>query len=104
MKNTIIAAALLSMFSVSALAAPGGASATAKGHGSAVKASAQDSTRVKGAGGVSSTAKGHGGAVSDTVRKNSKKDQAPAATSTAPVADPVPASVPAPAPTAPIAP
>ncbi|MBC7658696.1 MAG: hypothetical protein H7249_03225 [Chitinophagaceae bacterium] len=94
MKNTIIAAVLLSMFSVSALAAPGGASATAKGHGSDIKAAAHDSTRVKGAGGLSASAKGHGGAVSGTVRKNSKADQAPVDTSTAPVAT---------APTAPVA-
>lgn len=80
MKNLTITL-MLSLVALSAHAAPGGASAIAKGHGTAVSAAAKDPARVKGAGGVSATAKGHGTAVSGSVRQNVKTApvEAPAA-------------------------
>ena len=70
---------ILALNSLTLVAAPGGASSVAKGHGAAVKAAAKDPARVKGAGGVSATAKGHGAAVSGTVRQNQKADAGAAA-------------------------
>ena len=69
---------VLAFVSINAFAAPGGASAVAKGHGQAVSTAAKDPARVKGAGGVSAAAKGHGAAVSGTVRKNVDAAPAPA--------------------------
>jgi hypothetical protein len=79
MRKTFISAVLLSMLTVSALAAPGGASETAKGHSAAVKATANDPARVKGAGGISGVAKGHGAKVSGSVKKAPKTPEAPEA-------------------------
>lgn len=76
MKNVTLSL-LIAFASMSAYAAPGGASAVAKGHGKTVSAAAKDPARVKGAGGVSATAKGHGATVSGTVRQN--KQAAPIA-------------------------
>ncbi|WP_141735106.1 hypothetical protein [Oligoflexus tunisiensis] len=86
MKNVTLAL-LIAVVSMGAYAAPGGASAVAKGHGKAVSAAAKDPARVKGAGGVSAAAKGHGAAVSGTVRKNNKA--APVAPEAAPAPAPV---------------
>lgn len=77
MKNLALSI-VIALVSISAYAAPGGASAVAKGHGQAVSGAAKDPARVKGAGGVSGAAKGHGAAVSGTVRKNVEAAPAPA--------------------------